>query len=65
MRALNPRATAVYGADFHVRVIATLITKAASLIDARVKGPVSFFGSERDARGWLGDIRRRAGSQPF
>jgi len=65
MRALNPRATAVFGADFHVRVIATLITKAASLIDARVKGPVSFFGSEREARAWLGDIRRRAGSKPF
>jgi hypothetical protein len=65
MRTLNPRATAVFGADFHVRVIATLITKAASLIDARVKGPVSFFGRESDARAWLGEIRRRAGSDPL
>jgi len=64
MRVLNPRATAVFGADFHVRVIATLITKAASLIDARVKGPVSFFGREKEARAWLGEIRRRAGSNP-
>ncbi len=62
MRALNPRATAVFGADFHVRVIASLITKAASLIDARVKGPVSFFAGEREARVWLNEIRRRSGS---
>ena len=62
MRALNPRATAVFGADFHVRVIASLITKAASLIDARVKGPVSFFASEREARVWMNEIRRRSGS---
>ena len=62
MRALNPRATAVFGADFHVRVIASLITKAASLIDARVKGPVSFFAGEREARVWMNEIRRRSGS---
>lgn len=61
MRALNPRATAVFGADFHLRVIAGLITKAASLIDARVKGPVSFFAREQEARAWISEVRRRAG----
>jgi hypothetical protein len=65
MRALNPRATAVFGADFHLRVIAGLITKAASLIDARVKGPVSFFAREEEARAWISEIRRRAGSRMY
>jgi hypothetical protein len=58
MRALNPCGTAVFGADFHRRVIATLITKAAAVIDARIKGPVSFFAREAEARVWLGHLRR-------
>jgi hypothetical protein len=62
MRALNPRATAVFGADFHLRIIATLITKAASLIDPHVKGPVSFFSREKEARDWLAETRRRVWS---
>ena len=64
MRAMNPRATAVFGADIHRRVIATLITKAAGLLDVRQKGPVCFFAREREARAWLahiqGDIARRS-----
>lgn len=58
MRALNPCGTAVFGADFHRRVIATLITKAASVIDARIKGPVCFFAREKEARAWLDHIRK-------
>jgi len=61
MRALNPRGTAVFGADFRLRVVATLITKAAALIDARVKGPVSFHEREDQARAWLEGVRRHPG----
>ena len=57
MRALNPQATAVFGADLHHRVIATLITKAAGLLDVRLKGPVCFFVGEKEARAWLTQVR--------
>lgn len=60
MRAMNPCGTAVFGADLHRRVVATLITKAASLIDARIKGPVRFFGGEAEARAWLAHLRDTA-----
>ena len=64
MHALDPRATAVFGASLHLRVIAGLITKAASLIDARVRGPVCFFAGEQEARAWLSTIRSRMGARP-
>lgn len=53
MLALDPTATAVIGASFHMRVIVELITKAAKLLNTGLHGPVKFFTNESDARTWM------------
>ena len=51
--------TAIIGASFPIRVIATLVNKAANLLANRAQSnPVCFFGTEAEARAWL--AKRRA-----
>jgi len=59
MLALNPRATAVFGADFHLRVVVSMITKAIRLLHVDLRGQIKFFEREADARAWLADIQRK------
>ena len=58
MLALNPAATAVIGASFHMRVVVELITKAAKLLNTGLRGPVEFFANERDARTWMTRLQK-------
>ena len=58
MLSLNPAATAVIGASFHMRVIVELITKAAKLLNTGLQGPVEFFANERDARTWMTRLQK-------
>jgi len=57
MLALNPRATAVVGADFHLRVVVTMITRATRLLHFGLRGPVRFFAREDEARAWLDEMK--------
>jgi hypothetical protein len=57
MLALNPRATAVFGADFHLRVVVTMIMRATRLLRFDLNGPVHFFKRENEARTWLDEMR--------
>ncbi|MDI1475083.1 STAS/SEC14 domain-containing protein [Polyangium sp. y55x31] len=59
MLLLNPRATAVFGADFHLRVVVSMITKAIRLLHVDLRGQIKFFDRETDARAWLAEVRRR------
>jgi hypothetical protein len=58
MLALNPRATAVFGADFHLRVVVSMITKAIRLLHVDLRGQIRFFEREAEARAWLAEIKR-------
>ncbi len=60
MLALNPAATAVVGASFHMRVIVELITKAAQFLNAGIGGPVAFFASEMDALMWMNRLQKES-----
>jgi hypothetical protein len=51
------RGTAVFGADFHVRVIATLVHTAFSVLNKLHDHPIRFFETEAEARAWLSDRR--------
>ena len=56
---LNIIATAIFGASFHVRVLAKLITKAAAVL-RRVKetdSPTQFFETEAESLAWLDERR--------
>ncbi|MDI3282180.1 STAS/SEC14 domain-containing protein [Polyangium sp. 15x6] len=59
MLALNPRATAVFGADFHLRVVVSMITKAIRLLHVGLRGQIKFFEHEMDARAWLAEVKRK------
>jgi len=59
MLALNPRATAVFGADFHLRVVVSMITKAIRLLHVDLRGQIKFFECEADARAWLAEVKRK------
>ncbi|MDI1432545.1 MULTISPECIES: STAS/SEC14 domain-containing protein [Polyangium] len=59
MLALNPRATAVFGADFHLRVVVSMITKAIRLLHVDLRGQIKFFDREADARAWLAEVKRK------
>ncbi|MDI1449012.1 STAS/SEC14 domain-containing protein [Polyangium sp. 6x1] len=59
MLALNPRATAVFGADFHLRVVVSMITKAIRLLHVGLRGQIRFFEREADARAWLAEVKRK------
>lgn len=58
------RASAVFGASFHFRVIGTLIAKAAHLIHRGEDNPTRFFENEADARTWFVKRRLEIGSVP-
>ncbi len=60
MLALNPTATAVVGASFHMRVVVELITKAAKLLNTGLHGPVEFFTNEMDARVWMNRLQKES-----
>lgn len=59
MLVLNPRATAVFGADFHLRVVVSMITKAIRLLHVDLRGQIKFFDREADARAWLAEVKRK------
>ena len=48
---------AMFGASFSVRVVSTLMTKAASLLYPSAP-TACFFATEADARAWIGERRR-------
>jgi hypothetical protein len=52
---------AIFGATFSIRVAATLMAKAASLLHPSAPA-ASFFASEADARAWLDDRRGASAS---
>jgi hypothetical protein len=58
MLALNPAATAVIGATFHMRVVVEMITKAAKLLNTGLNGPVAFFANEMEARAWITRLQK-------
>jgi hypothetical protein len=51
------RGMAIYGASFHVRVLATLVTTAARLLNKFSNYPTHFFDTEAQAREWLKERR--------
>ncbi len=63
MLALNPLATAVIGASFHMRVVVEMITKAAKLLNRGLEGPVAFFADEKGARAWISGLTNNRGFQ--
>ena len=63
MLALNPLATAVIGASFHMRVVVEMITKAAKLLNRGLEGPVAFFADEKGARAWICGLTNNRGFQ--
>jgi hypothetical protein len=59
LRMVNFRGIAVYGASFHLRVIAMLVAKLINVKAASADNPIRFFSTGAEARAWL-DERRRA-----
>jgi SpoIIAA-like len=51
--------TAIFGASFHVRMLATLVTMAGSVLRKlkSTDSPVRFFETEREALTWLSERR--------
>jgi hypothetical protein len=60
MLALNPAATAVIGASFHMRVVVEMITKGAKLLNSGLDGPVAFFANEMDGRTWITRLQKQS-----
>jgi hypothetical protein len=54
---MNTRGSALYGASFQTRIIATLVMKAASLLSKR-DNPMLFCETEAEAREWLNQKRK-------
>jgi hypothetical protein len=57
------RGTAIFGASFHIRVIANFGTKAYNLLKRQNDNPVRFFDTEAAARAWLAERRVAANAQ--
>jgi hypothetical protein len=51
------RGMAIFGASFHVRVLATLVTTAARVLNKISNYPTRFFDTEAQAREWLNERR--------
>jgi hypothetical protein len=49
--------TAIFGASFAIRAIATLVTTAGTLFTKATESPVRFFEKEDAARAWLAERR--------
>lgn len=56
MLTLNPAATAVIGATFHIRVVVEMITRAAKLLNTGLAGPVEFFANDKEAQAWINQL---------
>ncbi|MDI1430432.1 STAS/SEC14 domain-containing protein [Polyangium sorediatum] len=52
------RANAVVGASFHIRVLGTLVSRAAALLNPTNTAPLRFFETEPEARAWLAERSR-------
>jgi hypothetical protein len=58
IKGTNVRGTAVFGASFHVRVVMTLIYKAAKLLNNYDdSNPLFFCDTEAQARAWIEERR--------
>jgi hypothetical protein len=58
-RDTTPRGIAYVGASFHLRVLATLLSKAASLLNKISEDPPRFFATKAEAFAWLEERRRQ------
>ena len=50
------RAVAIYGASYHLTVLASALTRGVHAL-LKLKRPVRFFRTEEDARAWLSELR--------
>jgi hypothetical protein len=53
LRALHLRGSAMIGASFHIRAIATLVFKAVELLNKPLDHPMRFFDTEAEGMAWL------------
>lgn len=60
LRGVRLEAVAFVGVSFHLRVLATLMTKVFQIV-TKQSYPVRFFDTETEARAWLLDQRRARG----
>jgi hypothetical protein len=51
------RGTAIFGASFHIRVVANFGTLAYNLLKRQTDNPLRFFDTEAAARSWLAERR--------
>lgn len=56
-RDVNVLGTAYVGASVHIRVIATLVDKAASVLYRKKVAPARFFSSKAEALAWFAERR--------
>jgi hypothetical protein len=49
------------GASFHIRVVAKLVMKAASLLNKAELAPMRFFKTKNEAYAWFDERRRELG----
>jgi hypothetical protein len=61
---LKAHGTAYIGASFHHRVLATLATKAANLLQRRNDNPMRFFATKAEALAWFAERRREIEREP-
>ena len=60
LRGVRLEAVAFVGVSFHLRVLATLMTKAFQIV-TKQSYPVRFFGTETEAHAWLLEQRPARG----
>jgi hypothetical protein len=56
-RDVNMRGTAFIGASFHIRVLATLLSKAAKVLNRDEVAPMRFFKTKAEALAWFEELR--------
>jgi hypothetical protein len=52
------RANALVGASFQLRVLGTMASRAAALLNPANAIPLRFFDTEAEARAWFAEVRR-------
>lgn len=57
MKNMPIRATAVFGANFNMRVLITLVFKVQALFRGEDRNPTRFFSTEAEARAWIDQQR--------
>ena len=55
---MNVRGIAYVGASFHLRVLATLVTKAATMLHRASDNPMRFMKTKAEALAWFAERRR-------